>query len=431
MNPPLRLGDSRSPAKILLISLACSSVCALPPFLIGALAVQISASLSIDPGRLGLVVSMYFLSSALGSVHLSRVAGNLDALQVMRTGCLLIGVLLGMLALARSSWLPLAAIMTAAGLCNTWTQPAVNQYLADQIPRRRQGVAFGIKQSSVPITTIVGGLAVPGIALTVGWRWAMVAAMIVCALIGVCIPAGRSVQSRVLPRLMHRTDDGPGELLAESLVSLTSGDRARLSMVSVATAFAVGAGSALPVFAVSAAVASGLTPGVAALVAAAGGGAAVLVRVVVGNHVDRRSPTPLTVAAVMLAAGAAGFAILAGASQWEPRILPAVIVVTFAAAWGWNGLLNLAVVQAYPSNAAIATGITGVGGSVGGVVGPLVFGVIAAHASYSAAWWSSAAGAIIGGGIYIIVGRRLPGESAAGRRIGRGAARQMPEGGRG
>jgi nitrate/nitrite transporter NarK len=203
----------------------------------------------------------------------------------------------------------------------------------------------------------------------------------------------------------------------------------QLSLVSIATAFAVGAGSALPVFSVSAAVASGLTPGVAALVAAAGGGAAVLVRVTVGNHVDRRSPTPLTVAAAMLTAGAAGFAILAGASQWEPRILPVVIVASFATAWGWNGLLNLAVVQAYPANAAIATGITGVGGSVGGVAGPLVFGVIAAHASYSAAWWSSAAGAIIGGGIYLVVGRRLSGESAIGRRIAPDAARQAPEGG--
>src|SRR5690606_19508698 len=39
----------------------------------------------------------------------------------------------------------------------------------------RQGIAFGIKQSAIPLATLLGGIAVPAITLSVGWRWTYVA----------------------------------------------------------------------------------------------------------------------------------------------------------------------------------------------------------------------------------------------------------------
>lgn len=40
----------------------------------------------------------------------------------------------------------------------------------------RRGFAFGVKQSAVPLTAMLAGLAVPVFAVTVGWRWAFGAA---------------------------------------------------------------------------------------------------------------------------------------------------------------------------------------------------------------------------------------------------------------
>jgi cyanate permease len=55
-------------------------------------------------------------------------------------------------------------------------------------------------------------------------------------------------------------------------------------------------------------------------------------------------------------------------------------------AWGWLGLLDLAVVRANPGAPAAATGITQTGGYIGAGTGPLVFGFLAHSVSYQAAW---------------------------------------------
>ena len=42
--------------------------------------------------------------------------------------------------------------------------------MADQVPLDRQGLAFGIKQSAIPAAMLVSGLALPLLALPLGWR---------------------------------------------------------------------------------------------------------------------------------------------------------------------------------------------------------------------------------------------------------------------
>jgi MFS family permease len=68
--------------------------------------------------------------------------------------------------------------------------------------------------------------------------------------------------------------------------------------------------------------------------------------------------------------------------------------LAFSTAWAWPGLFNLAVVRANPSNPASATGITQTGQFIGAVVGPVLFGIVAEHAGFRAAWLT--AGAIAG-----------------------------------
>ena len=58
------------------------------------------------------------------------------------------------------------------GLANAVSHPAANLSLAREVPAGRQGLSFGIKQAAIPVATLLAGLAVPTIAVTLGWRWA-------------------------------------------------------------------------------------------------------------------------------------------------------------------------------------------------------------------------------------------------------------------
>jgi predicted MFS family arabinose efflux permease len=78
-------------------------------------------------------------------------------------------------------------------------------------------------------------------------------------------------------------------------------------------------------------------------------------------------------------------------------------VVGFGLGWSWPGVLNFAVVQLNPRAPAAATSITQSGVYVGGCVGPLVFGLLAAH-SYPLAWLVAAA-AMVGAAVTMLVGR--------------------------
>ena len=53
------------------------------------------------------------------------------------------------------------ALLAVAGLANAVNQPAINLFMADQVPLDRQGLAFGIKQSAIPGAILVSGLALP------------------------------------------------------------------------------------------------------------------------------------------------------------------------------------------------------------------------------------------------------------------------------
>lgn len=153
--------------------------------------------------------------------------------------------------------------------------------------------------------------------------------------------------------------------------------------------------SALSTFTVTAAVASGQAEAVAGLLAVLGGGIAAATRIGVGVHADHSSRAHLVVVATMLGIGTSAYLMLALSAGHLPGLLLPGIILAYAAGWGWNGLFNLAITTKYPAQAARATGITAVGGRTGGVIGPLVFGIVAAHGSYTLAWLLTAAAAAI------------------------------------
>lgn len=364
---------------------------ALPVFLVGTLAVQMRPSLHLTLGSFGAAISFYFLAAALGSIPAGRLVERLGSARMMRAAAIAAALALVLLALLARSFSTLVALMLVAGLLSSFMQPATNRFLIRRIPDPRQGLAFGIKQAAVPFSAFLGGLAVPVVALTIGWRWAFVMAAGVAGAAALLVPRRPGGRAAGQP-------------------TIRGGERAELAaLIVLAIGFGLGvlATTGLTAFLVISAVASGIGRAPAGLVAALAGATSVVARVVVGMRADRRGRAHLIVVALMLTVGMGGYLILAAGSATRAAPLFVVgAVVAYGAGWGWNGLFNFAIARSHADAPAKATSITQTGGRLAGVVGPIVFSLVVTHSSYAVAW-IMAAGSALAGAVVILIGRRV------------------------
>jgi len=360
----------------------------LPVFLTGALAVQVGDDLGFDEAGLGLTVGAFFGAAALASSASGRLAERMGPPRAMRLAALVAAVSLGAVAVLARSLPALLGCLVVGGGANALAQPATNLSLARSVPADRLGLAFGIKQSAIPAATLLGGLAVPAVALTVGWRWAFAGAAVLAAALAVAGPGGRSPDAPVPPTRRGRGDDD---------ASLRP-----LLLLSVGVGLGAAAAGTLGSFLVSSAVEAGIDEGAAGGLASACSLAGLLTRVVAGGRADRRGGRHLVVVAGLLAGGSLGYLALATAT-------PALVVVGgllgYCLGWSWPGLFNLAVVRANPGAPGAATGITQTGTYIGAVAGPLVFGLLVGAGGYRQAWLAAGATSLLAA-VAVVGGRR-------------------------
>ena len=72
----------------------------------------------------------------------------------------------------------------------------------------------------------------------------------------------------------------------------------------------------------------------------------------------------------------------------HPLLITLFTALAFGGGWGWGGLVLLALTRASPTALGRAMGIVQIGPMAGAVLGPLLFGALAANASFGAAWAS-------------------------------------------
>jgi predicted MFS family arabinose efflux permease len=338
----------------------------LPTFLIGGLAVQIEQDVAIDAAQLGGLVTVFFAVSAVSSTpagHLTERLGTFSSI-VLAATCS--GAALGLVGAFGTTFWVIAVGLGLAGLGNSLAQPAANLLLARGIRPGRRGLAFGIKQAAVPLASFVAGAAVPAIGLTIGWRWAF--------LLGVLGPI---VAVALTPRVDATPDRRPTGGRTSSLRSLLA--------IAVAAGTGTAAATTLGTFLVAGAVDVGMAPARAGVLLAVGSALGVAARVGAGWRADHRDGGHLRAVRAMMLGGAVGFALLAVAD--DELLLVLGTALGFAAGWGWNGLLVHAVVQHNLAAPAAATGVTQSGLYVGGMTGPLAFGLLSLRQGFAAGWW--------------------------------------------
>lgn len=368
-----------------------SVLSAVPLFLVAALAPQIRDSLQFGITGFGALLALYYLCAAIGSLPLSRVVESIGAMRAMRTGSALVAILLFMFALLARGVVSLACLIALAGFVSSGIQPATNLFLIQRIPVGHRGLAFGFKQAAVPLAVTLSGLSVPVLALTLGWRWTFA---IVAAL---ALGASTAMPRTRRPITVHRRQTAVPPLERPDVVYLVA--------LTVGFCLGIASASALTGFVVTALAAADESYTVAGITASLGGLVAASVRMLAGLQFDRRPHSPLAIVVVMLALGAAAYALLAIATAFFKLLLVPAFLLAFALGWGWSGLFNLAIATRYPEQAARATAITSVGGRSGGVLGPFLFGLLVDHGSYAWAWLLTAIAAALGA-LIILLARR-------------------------
>ena len=361
----------------------------LPAFLVGALAVQLRSDLHIGLAGIGLATAFLFtVSSSLARLSGAFVQRIGSRRGIVLSASLSAAALVG--AGTAQSYLMLVMALLVGGVGNAMAQPAANLGLSQFVPEGRLGLTFGIKQSSIPAATFFGGLAVPGIALVVGWRWVWV----VAATMALTVACWAAFTKRdEVTRERNRGGEIDKGLPPSGLLVLTIGG-----------GLATAASTTVGVFLVDSGVDAGLQPGDAGLVFALASLLGLGVRIGLGWAADNYPKRSLYVLiANLLAGGAGGYFLL---SLGNPAAFMVGACLAYGAGWAWTGLFHFAIVKDNRRAAASATGFVQTGLSLGAACGPLSFGLLAEATSYRSAWLATAGLSLLAA-LVIRTGRRM------------------------
>ncbi len=296
----------------------------------------------------------------------------------------------------------LSAFIALSGVATALTRTATSVLIARNVDPGRQGLAFGLKHSSIPIASLFAGLSVPTIALTLGWHWAHVAAALLTVLVLIVIP-------RTSDRPPPRSSDGSADMSLGALI-----------VASVSFGLGSSAAASLGAYTVSTVVASGMSEGSAGLLVAVGSVVGLVSRLAIGHWSDRRRGSQLDLVSWMLAVGGVGFLLLGVVEEW---VMVLAVPISFATGWAWLGSYNLAMVRLNPVAPGAAVGITQTGAFVGAIAGPIGLGFLAEELSFSAAWLAAATASLAAAVIIFVLRRFILGEP--GRRELREIERSM------
>lgn len=386
----------RSARSAVAIGGAATVVCILPIFLTGAMAVQIIDELQFNVVGLGIAVAASRLASAMASPFLGPLADRLGATRSIRLAAGL-GVVVSLgIALTAHNLAVLIFWLAMAGVTQSLAQPAANRLISNTVDSGRLGIAFGVKQSAPPVSSMIAGFSVPLLALTFGWRWAFVVAAVGAAAVAITVGAAP-----------------PRPTVASTTRRISADLRARRTIILLAVAFGLGTSvsAAVTTFYVDAATDAGTSESSAGILLAAASLLAVVARLVAGSISDRFDRGHLKGCAAMVAAGSMGLFLLSVTAQ--PNVMAVGVVLALVGTWGFNGVYWFALIRRHRDSPGSITGYVAPGAQIGGTVGPLLFGVIAHSYGYSPAFVATAVVALVAAATMGLSSDRLDDQFAA------------------
>jgi MFS family permease len=359
----------------------------LPLFLLGALAVQMQDDLGYGPSAHGALVSSFNLTVAVAALPLGGIADRIGWLRSIRGACLVLAAAMIGIALLARGQAAIAALLVLGAAANSLVLPSGNIAIVAGVPVERRGFAFGIRQAAVPLAVLLGGAAVPLVAVPVGWRPVYLLGAVVPLAVAIAAAGVLRTEASALASSSASSSAEPGSPAAPPVVRPAR--RHPPLTLPLLGLFGLSAMGALMVnstnaFLTTTAVAGGIDAGRAGVLLVLGSAIALVVRVAVGVLVDRRPDLRgFGVIAAMLAGGALGFLLIGTGNR---AAIVAGTAIGFGAGTGWPGVLHYVVTNEHPDHAGGVSSLMLTCANVGGFVGPLVFGLLVEHVSYTLAW---------------------------------------------
>jgi MFS family permease len=381
--------DARRSVRLMAGASALTTLGSIPPFLLGAQAVWVREDLTVGLGIFGVAVSTFFASAAVGSFGAGVLLDRIGR----RAGLILAGILVAVGGAVMSTTVTgsasLLACMVLLGLGNAACQTAANVSMARALPPHRRGLGFGVKQSAIPLAIMLGGLAVPTVGGTLGWR----STFVVTASCGVLVAVTALVRR---PAASVTSGPDPGEELDQPpwWPLLTCG---------LAITLASAAANFLGAFIASWGYEIGLSATKMGLLMAVGSGGSILVRIASGHRADQRRGANLPVVAAQMAAGCL---CLVGVAAGTPATVLGFGFLAFAIGWAWPGLLLFAVARLGRDSPARASSVVQAGAFLGGALGPMGFGALAGRVGFEVTWIAASGSFALAAGL-VLLARRL------------------------
>ena len=389
-------GHSTRFSALVTASLLVTTAANLSPPLVSALAVQIQRDLRIGEAEIGMTVSVFFLVGVATSALAGRMVERIGPVASLRLAAAMGGGILLVAGAVARSWAVLVAFVAAAGLANSLAQPAANLYVARGVSNRRQGLALGIQKSGIPTASLLAGLAVPTVGLTIGWSWAFALGGLLALAVSLGVPAIGGEPSTATERRLT-TQDRASQPRPDVGMRL-------LVAVACSTCLAAMGSMGLGSFFVLSSVEIGVEEAFAGILLMVGSVVGIVARLVMGASADRSSLSPWHMLTAMFAV--AGLAFV-GLSMGSKPTMFAAMPFAFATSFAWPGLFHLAVVRSNPSAPGAATGIAMTGSFAGAVTGPLLFGLLVEAAGYGWAWSFTAITSAAAAAVMAVVGRLI------------------------
>ncbi|MYA14855.1 MAG: MFS transporter [Acidimicrobiaceae bacterium] len=372
-----------APVQAVAASVACVTASVMPGFLAGALGSDIKAEFGIGDTGLGVALALTYIFAAVAIVHAGELSDRIGSRRSLTISMLVTMAGYLVVAGAARSFAMLLVGLTVAGAGLTLAGPAAKVLVADHVSPERQGLAFGVHMSAIPLGPLLAGLTVPVVGGTDGWRWPFLGGAVLAGAGMLMLPreraaapsAARPSRDPAAGRFGH-VRKGP------QIVFAAAAKLASCSVVAAAAFFVVNSEAA------------GISESTAGLLLSAASAGVITVRIALGALADRFRTGAVSTVAMLLTASAAGYALMAANTPWLYALGGQAAIIL---GWSWPGLMVLALVRIYPEAPGLASSFVIGGLNLGAVIGPVAFGAISDAASpavalaVAAAWVLGAA----------------------------------------
>lgn len=345
------------------------------PFVLGVLAPFIVSDLGLSRARFGSLTSVYYLVGIVGSLVIGflvdRVGGRRMLVVLFVTGGVSLVVLAG-----APGYLVLALGAFFGGLSTAGVNPVTNQLMAAFVPRGRQGILVGVKQSGVYVGSFLVGAGLPVLAEAFGWRTAIATATTLAAV-------GLALTLAFVPPHEPPTSDTPAADAPRADV------RGLVGLAIATLLIGTGVAAAAVYLALYAFEALGFSASAAGLVVALSALVTVVARIVWGRSAERRGDVGglLVVLAVL---SVASLSLVLAAEAVGGWLLWVGALAVGLSGNALNAVVMLAIVRdADPAVTGRASGVIQLAFYIGMLITPIGFGwLVDLTGSYVPGWAS-------------------------------------------